>query len=490
MERCVFGITNGSLKSEAFSGAKWTTASSLIVALTRFIQVAVLTRLLTPSDFGLVGMVTIVIGFAQVFSDAGVSAAIVQKQKITSEQLSSLYWLNIFSGIAVFLVMLAVTPIAVSFFGQEDLRSLFRLSAFLFLIIPFGQQFQFLLQKDLKFDTIAKTDVAATLTDAVVSIAIAFAGTGAASLIIGQLCNATVRSAILFIKGKKYHTPKFRFKTSDMHGFISFGLYQMGEKILNYFQSNVANLLIGKMLGPQQLGYYTIAYNLIIQPTTRINPIINRVIFPLFSKVQDDTERLKRGFFLAAKYLALINNPLLIGLAAVAKPFVVAVYGVRWIPCVPVIQILALVGIIKALGNPVGSLILSKGRADLGFKWNLLATVFISAATYFAAKGNIVTVAYALLVMNIIFFLLSYFLLVKPLVGKCAKELYYDNFLVPMSYSLAMGAVVFAIIKTIPLGNIQLLIIGITAGATSYAVLMSLFEKNTIADFRKHMAKR
>lgn len=479
-----------SLKSEAFSGAKWTTAASVTTTLTRFFQIAVLARLLRPEDFGLVGMVMIVIGFAQVFSDAGVSAAIVQRQRVTPGQLSSLYWLNIFSGVAVFAALLCVTPVAVSFFGYEELRGLFHLASLLFLIIPFGQQFQFLLQKELKFDTISKIDVTATLIDAGASVAAAAAGAGAVSIILGHLCGASARAALLFARGMKFHRPSLRFRTSDLRGFVSFGLYQMGEKSLNYFQGNVDNLLIGKILGPKQLGYYTIAFNLIIQPVSRINPIINRVVFPLYAKVQADTERLRRGFFLTLKYLTLINFPLLIGLAVVARPFVITVYGREWAPCVPVIQILAFVGMMKARGNPIGSLILSKGRADLGFKWTLIVAVCNTAAVYLVVGRGIVAVAAMLVFLGSVYFLISYQFLTRPLIGKCAKEIYIDNFLVPLSYSLVMGAFVYILMRILPLDDLRLLITGVLAGAAAYLAIIAVFEKDTVAEFRKNLSGR
>lgn len=479
-----------SLKADAFLGVKWTTLSSLTAIIAKFLQIAILARYLTPEDFGLVGIVMVVVGFAQVFTDAGMSAAIVQRQNITNNQLSSLYWLNIFSGIAVFCAVWAVAPVAASFFKEETLKDLFRLSAATFLIIPFGQQFQFLLQKELKFDTISKIDVASTLFGAALSIALAIFGFGASSIILGALFSALIKSLSLLSKGILMYMPRLYFKYSDIKDFLSFGLYQMGEKSLNYFASRVDQLIIGKYLGSEQLGYYNIAFNLVIQPVSRINPIINRVAFPLYAQVQNDNERLKRGFLQTTRYLTLINFPLLAGLAAVANPFVSTVYGPQWAPCAPIIQILAFIGILRSRGNPIGSLVIAKGRADLSFKWVLFVAIASAAMLLIVVKHGIIATAFSLAIFGAITFVLGYFVLTRPLIGKCSKGIFVDTFLIPLTYSILMAFPVSFIASNVSLADPLLLAICVIFGALLYAVLMMIFEKRTITEIFNHLKNK
>ena len=136
------------LKQQAVSGVKWSGVSVGVVTALQFVDLAVLARLLSPSDFGLMGMVMVVFGFAQAFADMGISNAIIHRQDVTKDQLSSLYWLNILSGVIVFCVVCASVPLIVGFFHEPRLNNLLYLTAIIFLITPFGQQFQILLQKE------------------------------------------------------------------------------------------------------------------------------------------------------------------------------------------------------------------------------------------------------------------------------------------------------------------------------------------------------
>src|SRR5262245_49343036 len=163
-----------SLKHAVIAGAKWTSVSTVVSAAVQFAQMAVLARLLSPVDFGLMAMVMIVLNFAQIYSDLGISAAIVQKQDPSWKELSSVYWASIFVGIFVFGLLLAATPIIVRLYGEPRLSTLVPAISILFLIAPFGSQFSLLLQKNLEFRTLALIDMSAAISGAVIAIAAAW----------------------------------------------------------------------------------------------------------------------------------------------------------------------------------------------------------------------------------------------------------------------------------------------------------------------------
>lgn len=478
-----------SLREDASSGVKWTTLSSLTNTIIQFLLVIVLARLLNPTDFGLVAIVNIVIGFAQLFSDAGISAAIIHHRHVSSEQLSSLYWLNIFSGVILFGILILISPIAALFFDDPRLTKLFYLASLNFLIIPIGQQFQILFQKELDFDSITKIEMSSNLFGAIIALLTAFFNLGAASIIIGQISKVSLSSFLLLKKGIKKHKPQFIFSLSNIKGFIGFGLYQMGQKSLNYFYSRIDQLLIGKLLGPTDLGYYNLAFNLVIQPISRINPIVNRVAFPVYAKIQHDSKKLKSGYFETIKYLTLINFPLLVGIAVVAKSFVLIFYGEKWEPSIILIQILAIVALIRSMGNPVGSLLLAKGRADLGFKWLLTVFSFSPIVIYFSSHYGIMYVALGMMFLQILILLLSYPFLMKPLIGSCIKEYFVDSFLIPLFYSILMGIFVLAFINWSKFDPIISLLGGVLIGAIVYLLILFIFEKKNILNLKMMFKK-
>ncbi len=411
------------LKSQAVSGVKWSGVSMGVITTLQLITLAVLARLLSPSDFGLMGMVMVVIGFARLFADMGISNAIIYRQDTTKAELSSLYWLNILSGVVIFFIVCGASPLVTAFYNEQRLSNLIYLSSFIFLITPFGQQFQILLQKELKFNQLAKIEIISSFTNSAAAITLAILGMGVFSLIWGQLTGTSFRVLLLSCWGWKNWRPCLHFSMQDLKGYISFGLYQMGEKTANYFISNIDYLLIGLMLGAKALGYYTLAYNLILRPSTMINPIITRVAFPVFSKVQNDAIKLKKGYIKVLQLLSSVNFPMMAGLAVVAPVAVPIIFGEQWLPSVILIQILTIVGLLRSIGNPIGSLLLAKGRADLGFKWTLAIMIIQIPGLYFGAKfGGTFGVAIAYALLGCIYSIFNYLILIRKLLGPCLRE--------------------------------------------------------------------
>ena len=433
------------LKQQAVSGVKWSGASMGAVTTLQLVTLAVLARLLSPVDFGLMGMIMVVIGFAQVFADMGISNAIIHRRDTTRDQLSSLYWLNILAGVIVFFVVCASMPLVVGFYDEPRLAGLLYLTAVIFLITPLGQQFQILLQKNLKFDELAKIEIATAAINSAVAISLAFAGFGVYSLVWGQLAATTTRVALLCSVGWRQWRPSLHFAKQDLKGYISFGLYQMGERAINYLNSNLDYLLIGSMLGAGPLGYYTLAYNLIIRPSTMINPVITKVAFPVFSLIQNEADSLRRGYLKVVQIISTVNFPLMVGLAVVAPLAVPVIFGEQWLPSVILVQILAIVGLLRSKGNPVGALLLAKGRADLGFKWNLLLTLTQIPALYVGVRtGGTTGVAIAFAMVMIVASIFSYLLLIRPLLGRCLRE-YILSMWPALWMSVVMGMAVYAV---------------------------------------------
>ena len=411
------------LKNQAISSVKWSSASMGTITFLQLLTLAVLARLLSPSDFGLMGMIMVVIGFAQAFADMGISNAIIHRQDATKDQLSSLYWLNILAGVIVFCLIFSSTPLVVKFYHEPRLSNLLYLTALIFLITPSGQQFQILLQKELKFDVLAKIEVTTAVTNSTVAIGFALTGFGVYSIIFGQLVAASIKVVLLFSAVCQQWRPSFHFAERDIRSYMSFGLYQIGERSINYLNSNLDYLLIGNMLGASALGYYTLAYNLIIKPSTMINSVITKVAFPVFSLIQNETEKIRRGYLKVIQLLSAVNFPMMVGLAVVAPVAIPVIFGEQWMPSIILTQILTIVGLLRSTGNPVGSLLLAKGRADLGFKWNLCLTATQIPGLYLGIKlYGAVGAAITFSILMAFYSIFNYRILLRSLLGPCFRE--------------------------------------------------------------------
>jgi lipopolysaccharide exporter len=473
------------LKSQAATAFRWASVSSVCVTVAEVARTVVLARYLSPVDFGLMGMVLVVIGLAQTYADLGISAALIHRQDTTPKQLSSLYWLNVFGGLIMFAATWLCIPLIAVFFKEPRLLPLLKTVSGIFIIMAIGQQFEVLLQRELSFKILAKVEVISAVGSLVVGVVLAVTGAGVWTLIYSFLAGAVLKTILLIRYGVVHHMPSLHFKRADLDGFISFGLYQMGERTLNYLGQRFDQILIGALLGAEALGFYNFAFNLTARPVSRINPIVTRVAFPVFSRVQHDLQKLRKGYMKVISSLAAINAPLLIGLAAVAPIAVPYIFGAKWAPSIVLIQILCFVALSRSLGNPIGSLQLAKGRADLGFWWNLAVLVLSVPTIYMGGKlAGATGIGLALLFLQIVLSFASYTYLIRPLIGHCARE-YANAALKPLSMACAMGLIVLCfpvLYKGLPI--IAQVIAQVLLGALVYITLMQVFQKNTLTEFR------
>ncbi len=401
-----------SLKSKAIAGVKWSALSIFTATLVQFITTVILARLLKPSDFGLMGMVMIIIGFAQTFTDMGFSNAIIRARNLEPGALSSFFWLNVLAGLFLIVFIILLRPAAAICFGRPDLSGYLGWGAGIFLFSPLNQIFSTILKKELRFNTLSIVEIVGVLTYATTAIAFALRDFGVLSLILGQIFRGSAMSLMFIAVFRKTWRPRFHFRFRKIRRHLSFGAFQMGERAVNYVNANIDYIIIGGFMGPEPLGYYTLAYSLVTLPLTRINPAISRVAFPALSKIQDDNPRLRNAYCKIVRYIALASFPLLTGLIVAAPEFIHLVYGARWEPSILIIQILCVVGMLKSVGNPGGSILLSKGRADIGFYWNSITIFIVGAAMIISVRWGIVGVAIGLTVIHVpLFFIFQPFVI-------------------------------------------------------------------------------
>lgn len=474
--------TQSSFKRSIVSGVKWTSASSGITVLLALVQTSVLAHLLSPSDFGLVAAASVVVGLGQAYADIGLSQAIIARQTTDRAVLSSLYWTNILAGIVVFGLVLAATPLVVAFFDQPRLASLLPVAALVFLITPIGYQFQILLQRDLGFDRLAKIEVVAAVVGLIVAVATAAEGAGAYALVWGSLSRAGTMTTLLVGLGWNVWRPMLRLKREDLGGYIGFGLYQMGERSLNYFRSNLDYLLIGRFLGIEALGVYSIAYHLVTKPLFQLNPVLTRVAFPAFAKRQNDLAALRRGYAQVIRFIGFLVIPLLTGLAVAAPAFVPFVLGDGWGESVRLIQILSVLGILKSLANPVGSLLLARNRPDLGFKVNAGALLVTILALSAATEWGVVAVAAANAAVTAATFVV-WMLVLERVVGFGWRD-YRSAIHRAAANSAIMGLVMLvAYVALRPyVGSAAMTLILTLLGAGTYVLLVMRFERSYLVE--------
>jgi O-antigen/teichoic acid export membrane protein len=268
------------------------------------------------------------------------------------------------------------------------------------------------------------------------------------------------------------------FKFSDTAGYLKFGLYRLGAMLVNQFNTRVDQLVIGLLFGPTALGFYTIAANLVLQPIRRLNPILTKVAFPVFSSIQDDAPRLKKGFLEMMRILMSLNAPAMLGLASVAPVAIPLLIGSNWMPSVPILQALAFYSLFRSALNGGGSLVIAKGKANWTFHWNLSLAAIVPLVIYLASfGGQIIHIAIALAIMQAFLLLVYYFIFIRNLIAPCFVE-YFKILIKPVLLSLIMGAIVLSTSSYITGKNqIELFLIQVAIGGAVYSMLSWFFQR-------------
>ncbi|GAA3402031.1 MOP flippase family protein [Paenibacillus hodogayensis] len=458
-----------------------------ITTIAQFAQLLILARLLPPSTLGLMAMLLVVLNFSQQYADLGVSNAIIHKQGQSRETLSSLYWINLIAGFALFLLILLGAPIIAAVFQEPHLTKPLYWTAINFVILPLGQQYRVLLQKEMRFKAIAITDCTAVALGTFVSILLAANGYEIYAIVWGYLIISTIKSVTFAYWGFKAQKPIFRLRFGHTKEYLRFGMYQLGERTVFFVNSNLDSLIIGRMLGAEALGYYMLAYNLAIVPILKINPVLTSVMFPAFSKMQGEDRKLKESYFKVIRYLSFVNFPLLLGMVAAAPYAVSLVFGNHWSSSVTLIQLLAFVGIMRVIGNPIGALLMAVGKVDMGFKWHMamLVTAIPILATG-AYTFGVVGVASGYILYQLIYVVTNYSYLLRGLFGSCLRS-FIGSFAPALAFSTIMAASMVGAALLIESDKTSVIVVlQLLLGTIVYALISLVFVRKRLTGGKLH----
>jgi PST family polysaccharide transporter len=464
-----------SLKQKTISGIAWNTIGKISNQILQFILSVILMRLLLPSDYGLLAMAMVLIGFAGIFSEFGFSSALIQNQNITESHKSSIFWLNIIIGSILTLLFFIFADTFAQFYNNENLTKVIKYLSFSFVISSINIVPGTLLQKEMRYDVINKIDVSIVLLSGILSVFMAFNGWGVMSLVFQSLFSQIVKVPLLYLSTK--WKPKFIFNKNSIKELFSYSAYLTGFSIINYGARHSDDLLIGKFMGAESLGIYSRAYSLMLMPITQVISLVSNVMFPALSSIQNDKERVKRIFINVIQTIAFITFPMMIGLIAVADNFILGIFGSKWAEVTPIIQILAFVGVLQTIGNPSGWIYTSQGKTDWMFWWGVFGSgSAVIAIVIGVLIGSIYSVAMAYLIINII---LAYPVIAIPgkLINMKFSEVY-SSVLSILFVSIIMAVIVFFIGKLLPksLPASIKLIIQVLLGAIIYLGTMWFFK--------------
>ncbi|MBL8175184.1 MAG: MOP flippase family protein [Bryobacterales bacterium] len=381
------------LTRKAVSGISWSMASVIGRQVLSFGAVAVLARILGPEAYGLIGMANVVTGFVVQFRDLGTGAAVVQRQSISPRMLSSVFWFNLLVGIVLGSGVFLLAGPAVSFFHDARVKPILQVMSLALPLASLSVVQQSLMSREMAFERLAVLEFVTSLIAYAAALGCALSGMGPWSLVVLNLASSFVSTAMLWFLSS--WRPSWVFDREEIRSVWAFSLNLSGFGLVNYFSRNADNLIVGRVLGSAPLGYYQMAYNLMLYPIQNITSVISRVLFPAFAKIQDDDERFRSAYVRSCLLIGLVTFPVMAGLGVVADPFLRVVLGAKWIPAIATFQILAPVGMFQSVLGTVGQIYVAKGRTDLMLYWGIYGSAVMVISFLIGVPYGIAGVATA-----------------------------------------------------------------------------------------------
>lgn len=410
-------------KRTVISGAKWMSISTIVTSLVAILRLSILAHFLEKSDFGIVAILTFIHGLTIMFSNMGFATVVLHKQDLKKSEFSSLFWIQMLVYAVLYLVMICFTkPIAI-FYSEPLLNILLPLSLVDLFFTAFGTLYEAVLQKDFQFRVIAIRNITSNILSLLLAVLMAIMGFGVYTLVISTLFASLFLAVWNFIIGQKFLKLQFHCSIKEVSPLIKIGLYQTGTLIVDYFCSKLDVLIIGKLLGMEVLGVYNLSKELIYRFIQSVNSIVNKVMSPVFSKIQGDIDMLRTSYCSTLSKLTSLTFAALTLIAALSSQIVYVLYGSSYQDAGLLIALLACAAMGTSVGNPVASIIVASGRTELMFKYVWLRFLYTIPCIYVCSQYSIYIVVIGQILLMILDYIFQSIIEVKPILNISLQKL-------------------------------------------------------------------
>jgi O-antigen/teichoic acid export membrane protein len=385
--------TPGPLGDRVLHGLRWVVASTALQQALRAIVAIILARLLVPHDYGLAVLVLVFESLVLVFSDLALGAALVQRPTLSEHDRSTAFWISVAAGVTFTVSGVALSGAIADLYGQPDVQPLFAVLSISFIVTSLAVTHEALMVRDMRFRSLELRLMAGTIVSGAVGITIAALGGGPWAIIAQQLAFAVMSTILLWAFSP--WRPRLVFSRASLRSLGSFSAFLVGHRLLFYVHRNADNFIVGRFVGASALGAYAVAYNVMLAPFSKIAGPLQRVLWPAFSRIQDDPARILSGWLRVTRVVAMVAVPSLMGIVAVAPDFVPVVLGDQWESAVTLIQVLAWVGLLQALQSLNIDILQARDRTSTIFAYSVFFTVAHVVAFSVGVQWGVVGVAVA-----------------------------------------------------------------------------------------------
>lgn len=380
------------LKEKSLMGLSWNSMQQVATQIILFVHYLLMSRLLSPKEYGIVAMLWVFTGCAELVKDLGINALIFQEKDITQKSLSTIFWTNVGIGFLFSSLFWLSSPLIAHFYHQTTLETITKYYAIYFFISAFAAVPIILLEKKFQFQKLFYIQFSAVFISLITSVFMAYFGFGVWSLIAQPILQAIFTNVFVWIKAAWF--PDFVWEKSAFLFLQKKALPLLGANTLSYTTRNIDNLLIGKYFDEYALGNYTRAYSLMQMPFQLINGIMMRVMMPTFSQIQGDTNKVLDIYLRMIAMLALFVFPMSAGMMLVSDMLIFLLFGEKWAGVAPIFQILAIAGAVQAVNSPVGIIYLTCNKNNLLLKMNFLSSTISIVCFVIGALISVKMVAY------------------------------------------------------------------------------------------------
>jgi len=356
-------LASKGLKEKAVTGIFWSFSDSMSTQLSQFIAGLILARILSPEEFGLVGMITVFVSISQSLSDGGFGDALIRKKDASEADYSTAFYFNLIASAVIFTLLWVTAPAVASFYDRPELVDIERVLGITILINAFGIVQRTKLTKNVNFRMHMRVNLAASVISGVAAIVMALTGFGVWSLVWRSIIRSIISSGMLWYTNR--WVPQARFSRDSFRPLFSFGSRLLLSNLIDTIYNNVFLLIIGKFYSASQLGFFTRADQFSRLVSKNLTGTVQRVSYPVLSQVQDENERLREGHRKIIMATMFVTFILMLGMAAFSESMIVTLIGKKWLPAVQYLQLLCLAAILYPLHALTVNILNIKGRTDL-----------------------------------------------------------------------------------------------------------------------------
>jgi len=450
-----------SLKQKTVSGLLWSFVDTIAGQGITFIVGIILARILSPREFGLIGMITVFIAVSESFINSGFSSALIRKKDCTNIDFSTVFYFNLAAGILFFLILFFTAPFIAGFFDEPQLTVIVQVLGIVLIIDSFTLIQRTILTKRIDFKLQARISVIASLGSGVIAIVMAYKGFGVWSLVAQRIAKQGLNSIFLWLWNR--WKPLLVFSMQSFKELFGFGSKLLISGLIDTIYQNIYYLIIGKYFSAQELGYYTRADGFQRIPSQSLNGVIGRVSYPVLASIQDDKPRLKNNYQKLISSTMFITFILMLGMAAVAEPMIITLIGEKWRPSIIYLQMLSFVGMMYPLHALNLNMLQVSGRSDLFLKLEVIKKILAIPTIVIGVLWGIKIMILGMMVNTLIaYYLNSYWS--GRFIGYSFKQQVVD-ILPSFGLALTMALFVYILGLFLPFSYLWVLIIQFIAGA-------------------------